>query len=363
MNKKYSMWLHKLSLPEYIKIKMLECFGSYKNIYDAKASEYRQFGFNDKQIQKIEQSKGILEELSKMIKVYEEQKIHIVDILDENYPCYLKQIIDPPIILFVKGDLSYLNRPSLGIVGSRKCSEYGFESTYKLSAELAEKGIVIMSGMAYGIDEAAHKGALQTGYTIAVMGTGINICYPLQNQKIYHLIPQQGCLVSEYFLDTPPLPFQFPRRNRIISGMSMGILVVEADLKSGSLITANLALEHNRDVFAVPGNINSKLSSGTNELIKNGARCVTQIEDIIEDLPPYIQAQIKNFKNNTSKNNDCKLAQDESIVYAYLSQSPINLNELFKDTKLPYEIVYPSLIKLEIKGLIKRLPGERYVRV
>lgn len=363
MNKKYSMWLHKLSLPEYIKIKMLEHFGSFKDIYDASASQYKQLGINDKQLLKMEQSKETLEELSKMIQVYEDQKIHIVDILGENYPCYLKQIPDPPILLFVKGNLRDLNRPAIGVVGARKCSEYGFDITYKLAQELAEQGVLVISGMAYGIDEAAHKGALKTGQTIAVMGTGLNICYPSQNREIYRLIPQNGCLVSEYFLDTLPLPFQFPRRNRIISGMAMGILVVEADVKSGSLITANLGLEYNREIFAIPGNINSQLSSGTNELIKNGAKCVTEIKDILEEFPGYIQDLMYSYKKNTLENNDCELAQDESIVYAYLGQSPIDLNELFENTKLPYEIVYPSLIKLEIKGLIKRLPGERYVRV
>ncbi|WP_069997566.1 DNA-processing protein DprA [Cellulosilyticum sp. I15G10I2] len=363
MDKKYSMWLHKLSIPEYIKVKMIERFRSYKKIYEANATDYQQFNLENKQILKIEHSKETLEDLSKMIKVYEDQKIHIVDILDNHYPYYLKQISDPPIILFIKGDLNFLNQPTLGIVGSRKCSEYGFETTYRLAKELAEQGVVVISGMAYGIDEAAHKGALKTGHTIAVMGTGINICYPSQNQDIYHLIAQKGCVISEYDLDTPPLPYQFPKRNRIISGMSMGILVVEADIKSGSLITANLALEHNRDVFAIPGNINSKLSSGTNELIRNGAKCVTKIDDIIEEFPLYIKTKMGTLQKNTLKNDNCKLAQDESIVYAYLSQSPINLNELFKNTELPYEIVYPSLIKLEIKGLIKRLPGERYVRV
>jgi len=143
----------------------------------------------------------------------------------------------------------------------------------------------------------------------------------------------------------------------------MGILVVEAGIKSGSLITANLALEYNRDVFAVPGNITSKFSFGTNELIRNGAKCITRVEDIIEELPEIIKDQIDMNRKSALKNNSYELAQDESIVYAYVGQSPVNLNELFENIKLPYELVYPSLVNLEIKGLIKRLPGERYVRV
>ncbi|MDF2878365.1 MAG: dprA, partial [Clostridia bacterium] len=354
---------HKLGIPEYIKIKMIEHFGSYEKSYYASTSEYKQFGLQDAQIEKVHQSKETVEDLAKIIEQCAQQQINIVDLLDINYPYYLKQIPDAPIVLFVKGDVSYLNGPIVAIVGSRKCSEYGFEVAYRLASELAEKGIIVISGMAYGIDEAAHKGALKTGNTIAVLGAGINICYPNQNYNIYTLIPKHGCLVSEYFLNTPPLPFQFPKRNRIISGMAMGILVVEADVKSGSLITADLALQYNRDVFAIPGNITSKLSSGTNELIKNGAKCVTKAQDIIEEFPEFVDLKIDTLSNDPLKNSESKLAEDESIVYAYVGQNPINLNELFKNTKLPYEIVYPSLIKLEIKGLVKRLPGERYVRI
>lgn len=363
MDKIYSIWVHKLNITEYIKIKMLDYFGSYESFYQSSANQYKLFGLKEDQIDKLQQSKKTMDELSKIIQQCTNENIHIVGILDKEYPYYLRQIPDPPVVLFIKGDLNYLNTPSIAIVGSRKCSEYGFDSAYKLSAELAELGITVISGMATGIDEAAHKGALKTGNTIAVMGAGINICYPSHNYNIYTLIPQRGCLISEYFPNTPPLPFQFPKRNRIISGMAMGILVVEAGIKSGSLITANLALEYNRDVFAVPGNITSKLSLGTNELIRNGAKCITKAEDIIEELPDSIKAQIDSNRKNTLKNNIYELAQDESIVYANVGQSPVDLNELFENLKLPYELVYPSLIKLEIKGLIKRLPGERYVRV
>lgn len=357
------MWLHKLSIPEYIKVTMLDTAGSYQKLYMMKAAEYEQFELSKDQIIKIEESKKYIDEFLTMFTQYTNQDIYIIDIKDEHYPYYLKQIPDPPIVLFVKGDLSYLNKPAIAVVGSRKCTEYGYDVTYRLAAELAKTGIVIVSGMAYGIDEAAHKGALKTGSTIAVMGTGINLCYPNRNRDIYSLIPQQGCLISEYFLDTPPLPFRFPKRNRIISGMALGILVTEADVKSGSLITADLALEYNRDIFAVPGNITSKLSLGTNELIKKGAKCITTAEDILEELSDAVKAQIDPFGISSLENNNYKLAQEESMVYAYVSWEPISLNELFRMAMLPYEIVYPSLIKLEIKGFIKRLPGERYVRV
>ena len=363
MDKLYGIWLHKISIPEYIKIKMLNYFGSYQSIYKAADKEYNHFGLKEGQIDRMRQSKANVEPLLKELQSCKEQQIHVVDILEDRYPYYLKQIADPPIILFVKGDLSCLDKPALAIVGSRKCSEYGFEVTYKLSSELAQLGLIIISGLACGIDEAAHKGALKTGNTMAVMGTGINVCYPNQNYQVYKQISERGCLISEYFLGTPPLPHQFPKRNRIISGMAVGVVVAEADIKSGSLITAELALEHNREIFAVPGNINSKMSLGTNELIKNGAKCITKVEDIIEELPYTIRTKLNFSKSNLFENNCYELAQDESMVYAYVSQQPIHFDELFKNTKLPHEVIHPSLIRLEIKGLIKRLPGERYVRV
>lgn len=359
----YSVWLHKIGLAHGIKKKMLEYFGTCEAIYKASSKEYRQFGLKDTQIEKIQHDKNNIDQIFKIEEVCYAQKVHIIDQLDAHYPFYLREIDDAPLVLFVKGQIEALNTPILSIVGSRKCSEYGFEVAYKMARELAEHNITIASGMAVGIDEAAHKGALSQGRSIAVLGTGIDKCYPRQNYSIYRSIPEAGCLVTEYFPGTEPLAFQFPQRNRIISGLAMGLLVVEADIKSGSLISANLALAYNREVFAVPGNITSKLSLGTNDLIKNGAKCVTKIEDILEELPCCIDGYETYLKKNTNINHDYKLAQEESIVYAYVSCNPICLNELFNDTQLPYEIVYTSLIQLETKRLIKRLPGERYVRV
>lgn len=362
MDKLYSVWLHKLQLYESIKVEMLNFFGDAKSIYDAPEESYTRCGLTKEGIAKIQKAKPFLKQGEVTIKRCEAEKIHIIDLLDATYPYYLKQIPDPPIVLFVKGNYEVLNTPVFGIVGARKCLEYGYQITCKIAEELASYGITVISGMAMGVDAAAHQGALKQGKTIAVLGTGLNICYPSCNRGIYTRIPENGCLVSEYDLDCEPRPYQFPKRNRIISGMAAGILVTEADVKSGSLITAQLALEYNRDVFAIPGDIRTKLSLGTNELIKQGAKCVTRVEDIIEELPLAIKAQLAHQKKNTCINTHYELAQDERIVYAYVSWEPIFLNELLTSTKLSCEAIYTELVKLEIKGLIKRLPGERYVR-
>ena len=274
----------------------------------------------------------------------------------------IQYLPDPPIALFVKGDSKILNQPSIAIVGARKCSEYGFEVSKKFGYELAQKGLVVISGMASGIDEAAHRGALESGYTIAVLGTGVNVCYPKQNYDIYRRIPSKGCIISEYLPDTEAMPFQFPRRNRIISGISLGTLLVEAAKKSGSLITAELALEQNKLVFAVPGNISSKLSQGTNDLIRQGAKLAMEVEDVIEELPYYIKNKL--YTNNTilGKVDNNLLDKVEIMVYDCLSWQPKALDELITNTSFTSETINTILLKLEIKGLIQRMPGNRYRR-
>ncbi len=363
MNKIYSVWLHKLGIKEYIKLKMLHDFKTYKAVYDAQQKQYQMYGLNEKQLEKIYSSKNNLDEIQKLIKKCEALGVHILDLFDEDYPNELKQIPDPPLALFAMGNISYLNHPSIAIVGARKCSEYGFNITKRIAKELAEAGIAVISGMATGIDEAAHKGALEQGITIAVLGTGIDICYPRTNYPIYRKIAEKGCIISEYPIGTPPLPFQFPKRNRIISGISIGVLVTEAEEKSGSLITADLALQYNKDIYAVPGNVESRFSIGTNKLIQQGAKLVINTEDIIDDLPMHVIMKINNNKIICYDKKNIELAQQESIVYDYVSWQPKYFSEIYSELKLSYEMINTALVKLELKGLIRRLPGERYVRV
>ena len=363
MNNSYSIWLQSISIGAHKKNQLLACFKNAEGVYKAKGEDYKQIGLEKEEREKLVSAKAQLEKAEEVERKCKELGLEILDQCHGAYPNDLREIPDAPIVLFAKGDLEVLRQPLFAIVGARKCSEYGYEIAYRLGAELAERGIAVISGMALGIDEAAHKGALSRGKTIAVLGTGLDQCYPKQNYNIYREIPTKGCLLTEYEPGVAPLGFHFPQRNRIISGLSKGLLVVEANEKSGSLITANLALEYNRDVFAVPGNINSCLSLGTNDLIKRGAKCVTIVGDILEELAPYFQEILDKSKKNSLLNPDYKLAQRETIVYAYVSWNPICLEELLAQTNLSYVNLLNSIIELETHELIKRLPGERYVRM
>ena len=362
MSKIYSIWFHEIALAEVIKKELLLSFKSFEAIYRATEEELMCRGWQKEVIKCIKQKVLQDDVLEERLKKYEINQVAVLDYLDEGYPAYLREIPDPPMLLYVKGETSLLNTPTIAIVGSRNCSEYGYSITVQLSETLAAGGVTIISGMAMGIDAAAHYGALKSGHTIAVLGNGVNKCYPVCNERIYEKIIEKGCVISEYDIDVEPRPYQFPRRNRIISGMSTCVVVTEANIRSGSLITAGLALEYGRDVCALPGNVTRKLSLGTNELIKKGAKCITSAQDIIEELPLEVRIKYERINKNSTKNH-YELAQEESIVYAYVSQEPILLNELINSTQLSYKDIYKNLLQLEIKGFIKRLPGERYVRV
>ena len=223
-------------------------------------------------------------------------KIHarLITFWDDDYPKQLKEIYDPPAFLFVKGDFVTNDKYSIGIVGTRVPSNYGKRIAEKLTAELSRKGITIVSGLAYGVDTLAHHHALQNGSrTIAVLGSGVDVIYPNENRALANKIVSNGVLLSEFPLGTGPDRTNFPRRNRIICGLSLGIVVIEAGIKSGALITASMALDQNREIFAVPGNIDSTKSLGTNELIKQGAKVVTSVEDILDELQPQLAPMLK----------------------------------------------------------------------
>ncbi len=219
-----------------------------------------------------------------------EQNIHLISYVDPRYPKSLSEIYDPPILLYVKGHLFPEDRQSIGIVGSRKASIYGHQTALQFASELADRGFTICSGLARGIDKMSHEGALRVqGRTIAVLGCGVDVIYPKENASLYQSIVEQGAVVSEFPLGTQPRPYYFPKRNRIIAGLSLGILVVEAGQKSGSLITAHQGMDEGREVYVVPGQINSPYSLGTNQLIKEGAKLVTSAAEIAEDLSPQLK--------------------------------------------------------------------------
>lgn len=290
--------------------------------------------------------------------LYRELEIHgvrLVTIKDDIYPPLLKQIYDPPAVLFVRGVLPDPNRKHLAVVGSRKASKYGLRVTDELIEPVARAGVVIVSGLAFGIDAAAHDAALRgDGTTIAVLGSGVDSdsIYPSRNRALAsRILAQGGALISEFPLHTAPLKQNFPFRNRIIAGLCHGTLVVEAGIKSGSLITTRSAMDSNRDVYAVPGSIHSLLSEGPHELIKNGATPVTKPEDIfgIEPMPEPVNAY--------QPNNE-----EEALVWTRLSRTPLHVDELIRSTQLPTPKLLSTLTLMEMKGGIRHEGGQFYTR-
>ncbi|MTI67460.1 MAG: DNA-protecting protein DprA [Firmicutes bacterium] len=282
--------------------------------------------------------------------------VNIITILDNTYPDLLKKISMPPKVLFIKGNLILKQKPTIGIVGSRKATEYGKFQSKKFAEELSKLGISIVSGMAKGIDTSAHIGALQgRGKTIAVLGSGVDIIYPKCNNKLYDKIVENGTILSEFPLGTQPIAKNFPKRNRIISGLSLGVLVIEAALRSGTLITVNYALDQGREVFSLPGNVNSINSKGTNKLIKDGAKLTTNIFDVIEEINAlkerYNIATKKKINSNTLSKKELKVINciiNGPIQYDMISYNTgININELCSIIKI-----------LKLKGLIKETNGK-----
>ncbi len=288
--------------------------------------------------------------------------VKIVTLIDPAYPPLLLQIPDPPPFLYVCGALGDTSR-SIAVVGSRNATPYGLTITTSLCEELAAADFTIISGMARGIDSAAHEGALAVkGRTIAVLGSGLERIYPAANLNLFHRIAERGAVISEFPLDTEPEAHNFPRRNRIISGMALGTVVVEATKNSGSLITARLAAEQNREVFAVPGSIESFKSKGTHALIKQGAKLVENVADIFEELSPVIPAPIRRDPARQGRKQEPRplLAPDESAVFERLGPYPVHIDDIARKIDLEPGKISSVLLQLELKGLITQSPGKYF---
>lgn len=285
--------------------------------------------------------------------------VRLVTFSDPAYPEALKNIYDPPPFLYVKGTLQSDDTNIIAAVGSRNASEYGKKITYTICRDLASQGITIVSGMARGIDSAAHRAALAAGgRTIAVLGSGVDVVYPRENRTLYESIAASGAVVSEYPMGTEPNSYNFPARNRIISGLATGVLVAEASPKSGSLITARLALEQGRDVFAVPGNVFSFKSKGTNSLLRSGAKLVENAGDILEELPfnpEHVEVEVSNPDIEA-------LAPEVQQVYGFLKADPVHIDDLLLKSECSSGRLSAILLDLELNGYIKQLPGKRFVR-
>ena len=296
---------------------------------------------------------------------FSEPDRHIVTIQDERYPPLLKEIVDPPSILFVQGDAGLLSEWQLGIVGSRNPSRLGRDNAFEFSRFLAHGGLTITSGLSDGINSAAHQGALAVeGKTLSVMGSGLDRAYPEKQYALAQDIVQEGALVSEFALGTPLRPENFPRRNRLISGLSLGVLVVEASSRSSSLGTARMALEQGREVFSIPGSIHNPLAKGCHQLIREGAKLVEKAEDIIEELGALAGAvEVLETKEATVNDGPQTLDSDYQLLFTCLGYDPIEIDTLAEQSGLTVDIVSSMLLLLELEGQVASLSGGRYVRM
>jgi DNA processing protein len=355
----YWVWLsmlHKITPVE--RKRLLEHFSSPENIWFADEKEIASLPFIDSRIFAQLTDSSIKRKSESMIGEIESKAIGMVTILDNDYPSLLKEIYDPPVILYTKGKL-VKDELAIAIVGSRKVSPYGVEVSETLSYSLAGKGITIISGLARGVDSWSHRGALEAGgRTIAVLGCGVDIVYPPENAELMNLIEKGGAVISEYPPGMKPLPMNFIARNRIISGISAGTIVIEAGNKSGSLITAGYALEQGREVFAVPGNIDSPGSKGTNRLIKDGAKIVTCVEDVLEEIGFLLPG--KNSEKKGKAGFAKSLDDKERTVVNFLRTGVFHIDRISRGTGITINELEPVLLLLEMKGIVQQSPGRIY---
>ncbi len=336
---------------------LINHFNSPEKIFNASFEELKIIeGVNVKAVDAIINFKPV-DEIDREIDAIESKKIDIVTFNSPDYPENLKNIYDPPPFLYVKGRLLKEDKNAVAVVGSRNASEYGIKVTKEISRNLASFGITIVSGMARGIDSVAHTAAIQGGgRTIAVLGSGIDVIYPPENIKLYNRIIENGAVVSEYQMGTKPNSYNFPPRNRIISGISLGVLVAEASPKSGSLITARLALDQGRDVYAVPGNVYSYKAKGTHTLLKSGAKLVDGAGDIAEELNIEVNP-LKEIKAESPE-----LSPDLQKIYDLLQDEPKHIDDIILKTGFSSSRISAMLLELELGGILKQMPGKMFER-
>jgi DNA processing protein len=339
--------------------RLIDRFGSPEFVFKATRKDLVEVeGITPRLVASIKQHK-IGDSVKKDLDLVMQKGYQIVSLTDTEYPPLLLQIPDPPPFLYVFGRLNGSVR-NIAVVGSRNATRYGISTTRRLCHDLVKLEMTITSGMAVGIDSAAHEGALMgKGRTIAVLGSGLERVYPEQNRKLFHQIAENGAVISEFPLKTEPDAHNFPRRNRIISGMSLGTVVVEATKRSGSLITARLAAEQNRDVFAVPGSIQSFKSTGTHTLIKQGAKLVEHAQDIMEELEYLIKTPVENDKpadNITKKLSS--LSPDERVVFESLEPYPVHIDDIARKLSIEVGKLSSILMQLELKGIAQQSTGK-----
>lgn len=348
---------------------LIDRFGSPTSVFQASSHGLESAGLKRETITVIK-STEMHENAAREIEELARLGGEALTLNDERYPALLRETYDPPIVIYCLGNLTAaFSQPAVAIVGSRRCSTYGRNVAEKLSRELAERGVTVVSGLARGIDSAAHRGALEgRGLTVGVMGTGLDAVYPKENRKLAERIVEKGALMTEFPLATPPVSQNFPFRNRVISGVSLGVMIVEGAERSGSLITARLAYEQGRDVFAVPGNITSAKSFGPNYLIKDGAKLVQTWRDVIEELPADMKATILSAERGESRIkqiviDEVALSESERRVLKMLStDDAVHIDQLISKSGLSLGELMGALLQLEMSDRIRQLPGKSFVK-
>ena len=339
--------------------KLFQVFDGIEHIRKAPVQKLTRVEGIDLKIAEYIKKGGDAEVAREQIDLMRKNKIKYLLLWDKDYPALLKHISDAPVILFYRGEFKVQHQKSIAIVGTRNPSTYGRTVTTDLVRQLVGRGITIISGMARGIDSIAHQVAIRSGgETLAVLGCGVEQCYPPENRELYQEIPRHGAILSEYFVGTGPDAINFPKRNRIISGLSLGTVVIEAGERSGALITAFNALNQNREVFAIPGNISSPKSHGCNLLIKQGAKLVQNVDDILEEI-----GEIRSSSSQTIQTVPDNLQPLEKKILESLSNDPKHIDRLVLDLKESPSVVLANLLTLELLGLVQQLAGKMFIRV
>ncbi|MFH1868785.1 MAG: DNA-processing protein DprA, partial [Candidatus Omnitrophota bacterium] len=335
-----------------IRIKaLLDAFKTPEAVFNVSVSELtRVKGIGRITAESIKNAKSVYD-IDKEVRLIEKEGVQVKAIYEEDYPLNLKQIYAPPVLLYVKGKLDKADTEAVAIVGSRRCTQYGIRTAQRLAKELSSYGITVISGLARGIDTAAHKGSVSVnGKTIAVLGNGLSSVYPRENKELADQIVKNGALISEFPMDMPPCKENFPQRNRIISGLSKGVVVIEAAEKSGALITADFALNEGRDVFAVPGPAGQATSKGTNRLIKEGAKLIEDAKDILSDMGVF-------FEESGRRKELIFSDPFEKSIYGAISDEPVDIDTIVETHSLNTKQAKTALLSLEVRGVIKQLPG------
>ena len=349
--------------------KLLRRFGSPEEVFRASLTELEACQLPAAVAQAVFSRSGF-RDAEKQLAQLRQAGCHLLHWNESDYPRRLQEIYDPPPLLYVRGNVQVLSRYGIGMVGTRRPTPYGNQIAERLARELAERGLAIISGLARGIDSSAHRGACSAsrGATIGVLGCGVDVIYPKENRKLFDEVEQHGAIMSELPMGAYPAPENFPVRNRIVAGMALGVVVVQGAQYSGSLITSRLAMEFGREVYGVPGNITEPASFAPNQLIRQGAKLVTGWEDVVEELPTEIRAELFPVEATSAEQRaslfEQQLSASEKKLFSMIRiEEPVHVDELVEGTGLSSSETLAALCEMEMRGIIRQMPGKQFVRV